>query len=262
MIICLLISKNASYPQEKFKIIAEEIPMHSFYENEKNATVEKSKIVGSDIDIATRIFTKLKVPIEIELVHWTKVLPMLKTGAADMALGIQKLPAIQKYAYFPRTPSRSRNYVFYGLYNVFSKVHTMEFERALKHNLRVGIVIGFTYPKEFWETYPFEDKQLNSHLYEGNSYRENIIKLRQNKIDLFIADKERASLLLKKVGADETIFQYKNILYWRDYYFAFSKKTKFPKIEDLQKKLERELYKMTESDEIPEINTYWIKKGL
>jgi hypothetical protein len=50
-------------------------------------------------------------------------------------------------------------------------------------------------------------------------------------------------------------------LYWNDYYFVFSKKTKEPNIETIKMQVERELYKMTESDEIHEINLSWIKKG-
>ncbi len=261
-IIILISVQNKSYSfEKKFKIIAEETPIHSFYESPKTEQLPQPKIIGSDVEIVTKIFDRLKFPYEIELVHWTQILPMLKTGEADMALGIQKNSKYDKFVKFTRTPTRSKNYSFYGLSSQLRKVSIMTFEDALTYNFSVGIIVGFTYPKEFWLAYPFENKQLNRHLIESNSFRDNMIKLKEKKIDLFIADRERVNVMLKKVGADETIFQYKNVLYWKDYYFVFSKKTKEPKINLMKIKIERELYKMTESDEIPEINLSWIKKG-
>ncbi len=247
--------------EKKFKIIAEDTPIHSFYETPKTEQLSQPKIVGSDIEIVTKIFDRLKFPYEIELVHWTQILPMLKTGEADMALGIQKNSKYNNFVKFTRIPTRSKNYSFYGLSSQLKKISVMTFEDALKYNFSVGIIIGFTYPKVFWDTYPFENRQLNRHLIESNTFRDNMIKLKEKKIDLFIADRERVNVILKKVGADETIFQYKNILYWKDYYFVFSKKSKEPKIKSMIIKIERELYKMTESDEINEINVSWIKKG-
>lgn len=264
LIITLLLTiQNISHSiEKKFKIIAEEIPIYSFYETPKTEQLPQPKIVGSDIEIISKIFDRLKIPYEIELVHWTQLLPMLKTGEADMALGIQKNSAYDKFVDFTRTPTRSKSYSFYGLSSQLRESKVMTFEDALSHNFIVGIMVGFTYPKEFWDAYPFEKKQLNSHLVEAHTFRENMIKLKEKKIDLFIGDRERINAILKKVGADETIFQYKNILYWKDYFFVYSKKIKKLNIDGIKTQIERELYKMTESDEIPEINLLWIKKGI
>ena len=288
--------QNFSYGEvKKFKIIAEETPIHCFYETEefiklaesnnnnksnkndkgekpappakpvqiaqKEETSTQPKIIGSDVEIITKIFTKLKIPFEIEIVHWTQVVPKLISGEADMAIGIEKTKKNEKRFYFTRTPMRSKNYSFYGLESQLKKDEVMTFEDALLLNYRVGIMVGFTYPKEFWDAYPFENKLLNSHLFESKTFRDNMIKLKEKKIDLFIGDRERVNVILKKIGAEETIFQYKNILYWKDYFFVYSKKLKAPNIDKIKVEIERELYKMTESEEIPAINLSWIKKG-
>ncbi|APJ03255.1 substrate-binding periplasmic protein [Silvanigrella aquatica] len=282
-IILFLCTQSISFAAEKkFKIIVEETPIHSFLEIPGSNPAPKSKseskapvpkivykpgeepkpvLVGSDIEIVTKIFDKLKIPVEIELVHWTRLLPMMINGEADMALGIQKNSKFDKFVNFTRLPVRSKNYSFYGLTKQVGESQVMSFEDALAHHYRVGIIVGFTYPKIFWDYYPFENRVLNSHLVESYTFRDNIIKLKEKKIDLFIADRERVNVILKKIGADETIFQYKNVLYWKDYFFAFSKKTKEPKIKLIRAFMDREIYKMTESDEIPEINLEWIKKG-
>ncbi|KAB8031971.1 substrate-binding periplasmic protein [Fluviispira multicolorata] len=273
------IQKQLIGEEKKIKIIAEEVQMHSFYEVIKidpKAPPKKEdpknpvepvdpnappKIVGSDVEIVTRILKKLKIPFEVEIVKWNELVPMIKEGKADIALGIQKSVLLKKYAYFPRTSLRTRNYIFHRLKTEIGDSETLSYEEAVAKNLIVGIVVGFTYPKEFWDFYPYENLQLNRLLYETKDYKDNIIKLKQNKIDLFIADRERTSALLKKLGAEETVFQYRNVLYWRDYYCVFPNKAQYPNKEKLLSQFERELYKMKEKDEIPVINEMWIEKG-
>lgn len=280
----LTLQNNSYANDEKIKIIAEETHIRSFYEEpnndkkgdkkdqpenkeakkiEENTTAQPqtAKIVGSEIEIITKIFTKLKIPFEIQLVHWTQTLPMMISGEADIAVGIEKKSKFDKYVNFTRTPTYTKNYSFYGLANESRTSNIMTFEDALSHNYTVGIIVGFTYPKVFWDAYPFQNKQLNTHLIEGKDIRANIIKLKERKIDLMIADRERTDIILKKIGADETIFQYKNLLYWKEFFLVFSKKLKQEKFELLKGKIDRELYKMTESEEINEINQSWIKKG-
>ncbi len=270
---------------KKIKIIAEETPIRSFLEdaqNDKktakkdpndskqpdskevgiNETVQTKKLVGSDIEIVTKIFTNLKIPFEIELVHWSQMLAKIIAGEADIALGIEKNSKFAKHVIFPRLPTYTKNYSFYGLPSQLPNSYTLTFEEALAHNYSVGIIVGFSYPKVFWEAYPFENKQLNSHLIEGKSLRDNIIRLKEKKIDLIIADRERADVLLKKIGAEESIFKYKNVLFWKEFYMVFSKKLQGEKFADLKSKVDRELYKMTESEQIKEINEAWVFKGL
>lgn len=269
--------------EKKIKIIVEETPIRSFFEEaseqktpkkeapdkppetpqEKNSeNIITKKLVGSDIEIATKIFTKLNIPFEIEVVHWREMLPKIIAGEADMALGIEKNSKYDPHVIYPRTPTYTKNYSFYARANQLQDTYTMTFTDALAGNYRVGIIIGFSYPKVFWEAYPFENKQLNSHLKEGKNLRDNLIKLKEKKLDLVIADRERTDILLKKMGAEEAILKYKNILFWKEFYLVFLKKSQNSKISELKSKIERELYKMTESEQIKEINDFWVTKGM
>lgn len=270
--------------ERKLKIIVEETPIRSYLEeaqtekkpikkdpNEKamdtkeekgGENISQKKLVGSDIEIVTKLFTKLNIPIEFELVHWTQVLPKIISGEADLALGIEKKTKFDKYVIFPRLPTYTKNYSFYALAKHVQENSIMTFEDALAHNYSVGILVGFSYPKIFWDAYPFENKQLNSHLIEGRSLRTNLIGLKEKKFDLILADRERTDVLLKKIGAEESISRFKNILFWKEFYLVFSKKMVNDKFPDLKSKVDRELYKMTESEQIKEINETWILKGI
>ncbi|WP_186645914.1 substrate-binding periplasmic protein [Fluviispira vulneris] len=280
IILFLIFQKNSCAEDKKIKIIAEEVDMHSFFEVIKpvdpKAPPKKEdpkkpveivdpnappKVVGSDVDIVTKILQKLKIPYEVQIVKWKELEPMIKEGKADIALGIQKTEKYKKYAYFPRIPLRTRNYVFHRLTSEIGNKETLSYEEAVGQNLTVGIVVGFTYPSEFWDNYPYEKLQLNRLLYEGRDYKDLVIKLRQKKIDLFIADRERTTMLLKKIGAEESVFKYRNVLYWRDYYCIFPNKSTFPDKDKIIQQFERELYKMKESDLMTIINEMWIEKG-
>ncbi|RDB35670.1 MAG: hypothetical protein DCC88_08915 [Spirobacillus cienkowskii] len=275
IIIIFILLQNFSLAEEKkFKIIAEAIPIRSFYEvvepdkkqankpKETTETQEKPKIVGSDIEIISKIFNKINIPFEIELVHWNQLQSKIKNGETDMILGITKKSKYAPYVHFTRLPSYSKTYSFYAFADKVKEKTVMTYENAVAHNYTVGIRVGFKYPKEFWDGYPFQDRVMNNHLYEFRSYKDCINKLKQKKIDLCLADRERTNPLIKKLGDEENIFQYKNVLYWLDFYFAFSKKSKYPNLDKIKSQVDRELYKMTEQEELAEINLTWINKGL
>ena len=138
----------------------------------------------------------------------------------------------------------------------------MSYKDILEHNYTVGINIGVIYPKEFWMAFPFEGRLLNSHLQESSSIEENIHKLKIKKIDVFLADNELAFVALKNAGATDVIFQYKNILYWKDFYCVFSKKSKLKNITTIQEQVQKSLYKMQEERQLKEINAYWVNKKI
>ncbi|WP_397602029.1 transporter substrate-binding domain-containing protein, partial [Silvanigrella sp.] len=149
--------ENLIKNEDKIKIIAEETPIRSFYEelgsDKKNDKKEnkdpkspenststistEKKIVGSEIDIVSKIFNKLKIPFEIEIVHWTEMLPKMITGEADMAFGIEKNSKFDKYVNFTRTPTYTKNYSFYGLSSQLKDSFVMSFEDAVAHNYSV-----------------------------------------------------------------------------------------------------------------------------
>jgi ABC-type amino acid transport substrate-binding protein len=253
---CLVFAQE----KKKLKIISEETPFHAFFEVSKREGSPTGQIIGSDVAIITNILTKLNVPFEIQLVNWFQLLDMLRNGQADLALGLEKIPQVRKIAYFSKYALRSRNYHFYGLSSEVQNSKSLTLKQARNRNWKVGIMVGYRYPSIFWDVFPFENKILNKNLEEGNSYQQNIIKLKQKKINLFLADQERMNLLVRKLGADEIIFQYKNVLYWKDFYISFSKKSNYPHLQDLKKDLDREIYKRVENDEIPRIHASWIQQ--
>ena len=155
---------------------------------------------------------------------------------------------------------RTQNYVFFGR-KKDSKGPTMSFENILMHNYNVGISAYVRYPENFWKMFPYEGKVLNNHLVEYNSYDKSIADLKSKKIDVFIGNKDLVNSILSRTNNTNIIFQYKNILYWKDFYCAFSKSSPLKNKEEIKLKVQKLLYKMKETNELKEITEHWIEKN-
>ena len=256
-------TKPQSDTAAQVKIIAKNDPIYSFIEAGKDKfhfkSNNESQFLGANFEIIKKIFVSLNIKYTFQIVPENEIEVLLKNGDADMALDMQKNNNTLKFADFPNIPTRTQNFVFFGRTQE-AKNLTMTYKDILEHNYTVGISIGAIYPKEFWKTFPFEDSTLNSHLQEAGSIEENIQKLKTKRIDLFLANKELGILALNKAGAIDVVFQYKNILYWKNFYCAFSKKSKLKNILDIEDQVQKSLYKMQEENQLKEINAYWINK--
>lgn len=256
-----LITSNQNSPTE-IVIIAPENPITSFLKvNSKNSQVAKfqnnSEFMGSDFQIIKIIFDGLKIPYRLQIVPWHSIELMLKNGEADLALGVQKTQESTQFADFLPIPMRTKNYFFYGRQKeAFS--NSMTFEEAKAHNYKVGIGIGVLYPKIFWKHYPFEENILNNHLHEYQEGEKSIEKLKTKKIDLFVGDYYTTKVSIRKYRAEDLVFQYRNILFWKDFYCVFSKKSKHKNIEKIKAQVQRSLYKMQEKNQLKEIDVRWI----
>ncbi len=212
---------------------------------------------GPDFEIIQNVFETIDVEYELQLVPPRNIEILLKSGEADIGLGMKRNKETLLYADFPRIPMRTREYFFYGRAQEVQE-NRMTFEKVLEHNYTIGILTSVNYPRQFWELFPFDDNLLNSHLLEIKDYEESIRLLKQRKIDLFLGDKDKTNPVIRDLGADDIIFQYRNILYWYDFYCGISKKSKIKDLDELKRKIQRSLYKMQESGKLKEINEHWI----
>ncbi len=127
------------------KIVAIFDPINSFLfstGDKFNFSSEKTvKYLGTDFDIINTIFKSINVPYTLRIVAWHEIVPLLASGEADMAVGVQKSKDLLEVASFPKTPLRTKHFLFYGL-KKDARSETMTYENALGHNYTVGIVVG------------------------------------------------------------------------------------------------------------------------
>lgn len=256
------LSPNAKNP---VVIIAKNHPIYSFTDASKDLlhfySNNASQFQGTDFEIIQQVFDSLRINYKIEIVPNEDLLLRLEKGTADIALGVDKTGGKEEFATFPKIPMRSYNYIFFGRKKEATS-GVMSYASVRQHNYKVGITLGTVYPKSFWNAFPFENNVLNSLLDEVPANMDNIVRLNNKKIDLFVGNKDVVNALLKKEGLEDTIIQYKNVLFWKDFYCAFSKKSKQKNIDDIRKKVEKELYQLEQRNVLKTKDIFWLEKNI
>ncbi|MES2615914.1 MAG: transporter substrate-binding domain-containing protein [Bdellovibrionota bacterium] len=255
---------NETSSSPSLTVIAKKDDVYSFSQERKDKyhfRLNGTQVLyfGADIEIMKTILDSLKIEYKLQIVSEDEIKPMLSSGEADIALGVEKTDLIKNVADFPKTPLRSKYYFFYGR-SQEAKSTIMTYKNALAHNYTVGILVGYLYPQSFWEAFPYENLVLNSHIVEERDYEDHIKKLKQKKIDLFVGDKDLVRMAIQKLEASGDVYQYKNILYWKDFYSAFSKKSKFKNLDTAKEQIKKSLYNMQERGQLKEINDFWVEQ--
>jgi ABC-type amino acid transport substrate-binding protein len=255
---------NENKSSNKFVIVAKENPTYSYFEKSKNNSNldENTQYKGASFEIIKKVFDELKIEYTFAVIPKYQIEIDLKEGLADMALDIPQNEKTLKFASFMTTPTRTLDYYFFGRKEDSRGATTLTYYNVLEHNYLVGISANTLYPTEFWDVFPFEKFSINNHLEEAVSYEDNLKKLMSKHIDYFIGEKFATTEIINKINKVDEVYQYKNLLFSKKFYAAFSKNSKRVDIDDLKIKIQRLLFKMEESNQLKEINQFWISKSV
>lgn len=148
--------------------------------------VKENRLVGVDIEIAEAIADELKRPLEIKVVPFTEVLPLVMSGAADMgASGISI------------TPERSTQALFSVSYESGGRRILVRDDAAFETledlaGKAVGAQKGTT-------NEDFAIEQIHAkETFLYNNGTEGVIGLLNNEIDAYVEDEEGADLVAGK----------------------------------------------------------------
>ena len=148
--------------------------------------IDNNRLVGVDIDLAEAIAKELKRPLEIKVVPFTDVIPLIVTGAADMgASGISI------------TPERSAQVAFSAPYeNGVRRFLVKEDSTFEELEDLLGKVIG---AKKGTTNEDFAAEQLHAReIYHYDNATQGVIGLLNNEIDALIDDEGQADLAAGK----------------------------------------------------------------
>lgn len=215
---------------------------------------------GIDIEVMDYIFKKLNINYEIKLMPWSKCLFELKEGLYDSALQTSKDPEREKYLSFPENFVWESVFVFHTNKEVKKEYKIKNFDDAKKNKLIVGVTRNNSYYFDFWEAYPWinKEKEIYHPLLEVSySHETNLAKLAENKIQLYPMDKTTGIYMAKKLGL-KNITHYDFILFKKPYYLAFSKKSNFSSnnfknIDEFIKNYDLELIKLKKTKKFIDI---------
>ena len=215
---------------------------------------------GIDIEVMDYIFKKLNINYEIKLMPWSKCLFELKEGLYDSALQTSKDPEREKYLIYPENFVWESVFVFHTNKEVKKEYKIKNFDDAKKNKLIVGVTRNNSYYFDFWEAYPWinKEKEIYHPLLEVSySHETNLAKLAENKIQLYPMDKTTGIYMAKKLGL-KNITHYDFILFKKPYYLAFSKKSNFSSnnfknIDEFIKNYDLELIKLKKTKKFVDI---------
>ena len=148
--------------------------------------IDNNNFVGVDIELAKDIAKELKRPLEIKVVPFTEVIPLIMTGAADMGASGVSI-----------TPERAAQVEFSEPYGDGVRRFLVK-EDATFEELEdlLGKVIG---AKRGSTNEAFADSQLHAReIYHYDNATQGVIGLLNNEIDAYVDDEDEADLAAGK----------------------------------------------------------------
>lgn len=209
---------------------------------------ETNTLSGIDIEILKTVMNKIQVNYDVEEMPWPKCEEGLKAGVYDGALGTSKNEVREVFLYYPNNISWSSEFVFFTNPDFKKKNSRITYDDVIKNNYRVGVIEKNSYHPTFWEAFPWVDKEkgiYNKHLEPSKNVETNFLKLSKQRINLYPQDKQIGISTLRKLNINDIVY-YEEVLFKKDYYFVFSKKSQYSTpenktIQDVLKKFDHEI---------------------
>lgn len=208
---CLL--NHLAKAEEPLKIVTPGIAPISYEMN--------GKIVGIGTELVTEAFTRLGQAIEIEILPGARALNMLQEGEADALFALAKTSEREGFAGYPTEPIIDQPVSLF-----VQKDSTIVFDGDLKKlsPYTIGIIRGGRFSPEFEAAIK---NQVFSKLEEVTEYRQNILKLTSQHIDILIGSRISVLFAAKELGQQDAIKELSPTLTTSSpAYLAFSKKGK------------------------------------
>ncbi len=160
---------------------------------------------------------------------WARCENSLKTGEIDVALRTSKDFAREIFMYYPQNWVWQSAFVFFTNEETKLKYKIENYENIKKNDLMIGVVRDNAYYSDFWEAFPWVDKTEKKYhpQLEPSVDTESILKkLARNHVQLYPQDLNMGMYIAKKLNL-KNITYYDFILFKKDYYNTFSKKSNF-----------------------------------
>ncbi len=187
----------------------------------------QSSLTGLDVELLKLFSTEAKMPLTFQELSWNETLQALKAGTVDLASGASYSDERAEYLYYSKPYRFEEN----SLFVLRSKEPNYPFETAeafieymKKNNFRLGVKSGSIYVDPIINQ--FIQDPANAHLISSaeDDY-DNLMKLIDNQIDGFLADRIVGSTLVWKQEKDEIISEHYLKMKSSPIHLVFSKKT-------------------------------------
>lgn len=190
---CLMLGVLAHFAtaQERLTIVTPGISPISY---EKDG-----KVTGIGTELVTEAFARLGQPIEIQIFPGARALNMLQEGEADALFALAKTPEREAFAVYPTEPIIDQPVSLF-----VRQDSTIVFNGDLKtlSPYRIGIIQGGRFSPEFEAAMK---NNLFPKLEQVNEYRQNVLKLVDQRIDIWVGSRISVLFAAKELGHQNDI---------------------------------------------------------
>jgi len=195
-------------------------------------TNDSRRLKGLDVQLFREVFEEeLGRPLELPQISWDRHLENIKSGKTDVALSAFKTAERMNYAYFSE-PYRKEDIVLISRRNQAKIRRILEptiFFRDLNNsNLKLGVMAGYSYGDK---ADSFLQNPINSNrIIATNSDLENLLNLKEGKVDLVLVDRLVGATLLWDHGLTTELASGNHPIFSGDIRAMFSRKTTSPEL--------------------------------
>lgn len=200
---------------------------------------ENGIIRGFDYEVMVRVFEAMGYRVDVTILPWKRCLRMIESKRADAILDISLNEKRKTLMYFPE---ENISHSVSVLFHLQGKKFTYENLEDLR-GLTIGTILGYKYNKEFLAADYFRKEPVKSE-------KQNLEKLINGRIDLFLSNKYVGLFSAKKMGVLDKIDYIRKPVSSGDNYVAFSRKRHY---EDLAHQFSQELKRFKTKPEYPAI---------
>lgn len=220
--------------------------------------IENGVIKGINIDVITRILTRLDIPCEFKIYPFSRGWLMLKKGASDAAPSISYSRAREPFLFYtdaqrafgetgvlPPDYLWITEYVFFMNRKYENSLRFESEEQIQKDGYKIGIVREYSY-------YPgFTEKKFSFKRY--TSVEDGLQGLIHGEIDLLPMDRTVAGHMIDRAGLNNQLTFIPKVIFSKPYLMVFSRKSDYPDLEGVMQRFYAELRSMRESGEVDSI---------
>jgi polar amino acid transport system substrate-binding protein len=243
-------------PPPPFRIAAEDWPPYEY--------LEKDKLKGINVEVISRIFDRLNIPIDYQIYPFTSTLMLAEKGKIDAVSSLSYQPYREPMFYFTdeqraflttgRMPSdylSNNEFVFFLARRHADSFHFESYEQIKKNKYSVGIVNQYSYNLEFTAAH------IGTRSY--STAVDALKALERGEVDLVPMDRTVGNWIINNLGAQNKITCLPTPLFTKPYLLAFNKASKYPNRQELSKAFYQELRKMRASGEYDSIYDAYIQ---
>lgn len=205
---------------------------------------EQGVIKGIAVEIVNEVFTRMQQPITLKVYPFARALNMIKKGEADAIFAVVKTLERERFLNYPGEVLIEENATLF-----VRKNESIQYDgdfRALS-DYTFGTIRAATYGAK-WE------KAVNtgiiSKIEEVTEYRQNVLKLVNNRIDIMIGPRLSTLYIIKQLGQQNAVKELAPAIEIVPTYLAFSSTRVAPGIKAQFERILKEMKKDGTYDKI------------